>query len=80
MDWVFLDANVLFAAAWRTTAALGRLWALDAAELEELGGVLILPPPNTRPWSQTSNLEHGRAAAPNCMQKQAGTLVTLFVL
>jgi hypothetical protein len=43
MDWVFLDANVLFAAAWRTKASLGRLWELDGAELEELGGVLILP-------------------------------------
>ena len=33
MDRVFLDANVLFAAAWRLRAALQRLWELDDAEL-----------------------------------------------
>jgi uncharacterized protein len=33
MDRVFLDANVLFAAAWRSDAALQRLWELDNAEL-----------------------------------------------
>jgi uncharacterized protein len=33
MDRVFLDANVLFAAAWRSDAALQRLWVLDNAEL-----------------------------------------------
>ena len=33
MDRVFLDANVLFAAAWRPRAALQRLWKLDDAEL-----------------------------------------------
>jgi uncharacterized protein len=33
MDRVFLDANVLFAAAWRPKAALQRLWGLDDAAL-----------------------------------------------
>ena len=33
MDRVFLDANVLFAAAWRPKVALHRLWELDDAEL-----------------------------------------------
>jgi uncharacterized protein len=33
MDRVFLDANVLFAAAWRPNATLKRLWELDGAEL-----------------------------------------------
>ena len=33
MDRVFLDANVLFAAAWRPQAALQRLWHLDDVEL-----------------------------------------------
>ncbi len=33
MDRVFLDANVLFAAAWRPEGALLRLWDLDDAEL-----------------------------------------------
>jgi predicted nucleic acid-binding protein len=33
VDRVFLDANVLFAAAWRTKAALQRLWELENAEL-----------------------------------------------
>jgi hypothetical protein len=33
VDRVFLDANVLLAAAWRSEAALKRLWRLDDAEL-----------------------------------------------
>ncbi len=33
MDRVFLDANILFAAAWRPKAALQRLWELGHAEL-----------------------------------------------
>ena len=33
MDQLFLDANVLFAAAWRPKAALHRLWELENAEL-----------------------------------------------
>jgi predicted nucleic acid-binding protein len=33
VDRVFLDANVLLAAAWRTRAALQRLWELDTVEL-----------------------------------------------
>jgi uncharacterized protein len=33
VDRVFLDANVLLAAAWRSEAALKRLWGLDHAEL-----------------------------------------------
>jgi uncharacterized protein len=33
MDRVFLDANVLFTAAWRPKAGLQRLWKLDDAEL-----------------------------------------------
>jgi hypothetical protein len=33
MDRLFLDANVLFAAAWRPKAALARLWELGDAEL-----------------------------------------------
>ncbi|MGO9465815.1 MAG: hypothetical protein ACLQIB_04165 [Isosphaeraceae bacterium] len=33
MGRLFLDANVLFAAAWRPKAALQRLWELDDAEL-----------------------------------------------
>jgi hypothetical protein len=33
MDLVFLNANVLFAAAWRPKAALQRLWALEDVEL-----------------------------------------------
>jgi uncharacterized protein len=37
MDRVFLDANVLFAAAWRPNAALQRLWELDDAELLSSG-------------------------------------------
>jgi len=37
MDRVFLDANVLFAAAWRPKAALQRLWDLDDAELLSSG-------------------------------------------
>lgn len=37
MDRVFLDANVLFAAAWRSKAALQRLWALDDVELLSSG-------------------------------------------
>jgi hypothetical protein len=58
MDRVFLDANILFAAAWRPKSALRRLFDLDDAELlsssyaveearyfrQEVGGVLILPP------------------------------------
>jgi predicted nucleic acid-binding protein len=37
MDRVFLDANVLFAAAWRPNAALQRLWELDDVELLSSG-------------------------------------------
>jgi predicted nucleic acid-binding protein len=37
MDRVFLDANVLFAAAWRPHAALQRLWELNDAELLSSG-------------------------------------------
>ena len=33
MDRLFLDANVLFAAAWRPKGALQRLWKLDHVEL-----------------------------------------------
>jgi predicted nucleic acid-binding protein len=33
MDRVFLDANILFAAAWRPKSALRRLFDLDDAEL-----------------------------------------------
>jgi predicted nucleic acid-binding protein len=33
VDRVFLDANVLFSAAWRAGAALERLWRLDGVEL-----------------------------------------------
>ena len=33
MDVVFLDANVLFSAAWRADAGLGRLWRLTGAQL-----------------------------------------------
>lgn len=33
MDRVFLDANVLLSAAWRSGAALQRLWRLDDVEL-----------------------------------------------
>lgn len=33
MDRVFLDANVLLAAAWRREAALRRLWEMGDAEL-----------------------------------------------
>lgn len=32
-DRVFLDANVLFSAAWRETAGLRKLWRLDEVEL-----------------------------------------------
>ena len=31
MDWVFLDANVLFSAAWAPVTVMRRLWALDPA-------------------------------------------------
>jgi predicted nucleic acid-binding protein len=37
MHRVFLDANVLFAAAWRPKAALQRLWDLEDAELLSSG-------------------------------------------
>ena len=38
MDRVFLDANVLFAAAWRPNGALQRLWErLDSTELLSSG-------------------------------------------
>ena len=37
MDRLFLDANVLFAAAWRARAALERLWGLDGVELLSSG-------------------------------------------
>jgi uncharacterized protein len=33
VDRVFLDANVLFAAAWRPNAALQRLWKMHEVEL-----------------------------------------------
>jgi uncharacterized protein len=33
MDRVFLDANILLAAAWRPKSALRRLWELDDGEL-----------------------------------------------
>jgi uncharacterized protein len=33
VDRVFLDANVLFSAAWRSGAAIERLWRLDSVEL-----------------------------------------------
>jgi predicted nucleic acid-binding protein len=33
MDRVFLDANVLFAAAWRRDSALRRLWDLENVDL-----------------------------------------------
>jgi uncharacterized protein len=33
VDRLFLDANVLFSAAWRPRSALLRLWALDGVEL-----------------------------------------------
>lgn len=33
MDRVFLDANVLLSAAWRSDAALLRLWRLEGVEL-----------------------------------------------
>lgn len=33
MDVVFLDANVLFSAAYREASALGRLWSLENAQL-----------------------------------------------
>ncbi len=33
MDRVFLDANVLFSAAWRPNSKLRRLWSLDHVEL-----------------------------------------------
>ena len=33
MDRLFLDANVLFAAAWRPKGALQRLWELEDVEL-----------------------------------------------
>ena len=33
MDRVFLDANVLLSAAWRSEAALQRLWRLEGVEL-----------------------------------------------
>ena len=33
MDRIFLDANVLFSAAYRELSGLARLWALDDAEL-----------------------------------------------
>jgi hypothetical protein len=57
VDRVFLDANVLLAAAWRPKAALQRLWGLGCVELlsssyavdgpyfrREIAGVLIVPP------------------------------------
>jgi uncharacterized protein len=33
MDRIFLDANVLFSAAYLENSRLGRLWQLDDAEL-----------------------------------------------
>ena len=33
MDRIFLDANVLFSAAYRTNAGLARLWQLERVEL-----------------------------------------------
>jgi hypothetical protein len=41
MDRVFLDANVLFAAAWRPKATLERLWELDDAEAPPKGSRAI---------------------------------------
>ncbi len=37
MDRVFLDANVLLSAAWRSGAALQRLWRLDGVNLLSSG-------------------------------------------
>ena len=37
MDQVFLDANVLLSAAWRSGAAIQRLWRLDGVELLSSG-------------------------------------------
>jgi predicted nucleic acid-binding protein len=37
VDRVFLDANVLLSAAWRSEAALQRLWRLEGAQLLSSG-------------------------------------------
>ena len=37
MDRVFLDANVLLSAAWRSDAAIQRLWRLEGVELLSSG-------------------------------------------
>ena len=40
MDRLFLDANVLFSAAYREDAGLGELWSLEGAELLTSGYAL----------------------------------------
>ena len=40
MDRIFLDANVLFAAAWRVDSELQRLWSLNDVELLSSGYAL----------------------------------------
>lgn len=51
MDRIFLDANVLLSAAWRSAAAIQRLWRLEGVELlssgYQCGGrpVIIQPHP-----------------------------------
>jgi uncharacterized membrane protein HdeD (DUF308 family) len=44
LDRVFLDANVLFSAAYRADAGLGRLWNLKDVALVALGTVALAVP------------------------------------
>jgi uncharacterized protein len=57
VDRLFLDANVLFSAAHRTSAGLTRLWAIEAAELVTSEYAIIEARQNLAEPEQRARLE-----------------------